>query len=420
MRIDRTKPVSTVSLLLGALLHGGLAYGTGKLLTFLLKLILARLGAPAFGVFYFSTETVRSTSLLSSFGLPMSISRFLGLNDAVPEKKRGMIRSAYTIVGVIGIISTVGIIVFAPVIASGLSYPGATGLLRLAALGIFGNTMLLLSKGIAFGRIDAKTAYMYEITDLTTKFCFTVTGLIVFSDKLFGGIAGYTLASVICGVTFGLHALNTSGTRVRFFWSRILMTYAWPVGLSEVVTALTNISVLMILSIRGGPQAVGIYGTGISVAALIFFVPQMVLPVFLPAITAKYSRKDPIAHDVRSATAFVGIPAVLTAAVFFAGTPFIYPVIFGPSYSVGVVPSLVLVSAHALYASAVWIPRQVLDMAGETKLNLSITALRSMIVITVGLLLIPQYGPTGAAIGMLFGWTAEAVAANIASHRIYG
>lgn len=404
-------------LLSKALMHGGSAFALGKTLAFILKIILARTGASQFGIYFFITETVRNISLLAAFGIPMSATRFIGFYRNDRERVSTIIRAASTMLISASVIATCGIIIAAPYLTAGFP-TGAANLIIISSVAVFGNALVQLSKGISFGRLDSKTANYYESADLTAKFLLTAAGLIFFRDRITGAILGYASASVGVGVTSLVHAFRSVGTDFRLQWSGQLSAFAWPVGLSETVTAAAGVGMMIILSRYTGPEGVGFYGAGMALSSLVFFVPQLVLPVFLPAVTEKYARNLNIRSDMAAARIFVSVPSFLAATILILLIRPILEHVFGSQYLQAAYPLTILVAAHALYVTIVWIPRQILDMAGKTKTNLVLTGVRAAITLTLAWLLVPGLELTGAALAVFAGWTAEGALAGIMSEKL--
>jgi O-antigen/teichoic acid export membrane protein len=347
----------------------------------------------------------------------MSISRHVGYFRKDSRQLSAHIQAAYTMIVGASTVAMLAIITAAPYLTSRMP-EGTVTLLVISSASVFGSAFVQFSKGISFGRLDSRTANIYEAVDLTFRFLLTIAGMAIARDRLFGAILGYTAASLIAGTIILYHSFRTSGIRFRWLWSGQLFTYAWPVGVSEAVTSASNIAMMVLLSRESGPGGVGYYGVGMALSSLVFFVPQLVLPVFLPAVTIRYARNLNVRSDVANGRIFISIPAGLTAAALILLIRPVTDRLFGPHYQEATLPASILIAAHALYVIMVWIPRQTLDMAGKTRSNLTLTVIRSAASLTLAWLLVPKSGPTGAALAVATGWIIEGIVAGVWSKRV--
>ena len=88
---------------------GTIIVGASKLLSFVLKILVSKLGVTNFSDYYLSTSTFTGLTTITALGIPMSTTRYIsfyrgkGKNDEV----HGIITSAFTITVVSSIIAAV-------------------------------------------------------------------------------------------------------------------------------------------------------------------------------------------------------------------------------------------------------------------------------------------------------------------------
>ncbi len=389
-----------------AFFHGGSAYGIGRLLSFGIKVLVSQCGPSAIGIYYFSTELMRNTSQLASWGIPMSMGRFIGLYSKESEKQVHAIQSSITLLMVLCVVALIGIAFTFPHLVPH-AYPLQQNLaFIMLAVGIIGNMLLLHTKAVAFGYVDSKTAYIYEGLDAIIKVLCIGIGLYS-THTIVGALYGYSIGSMLSGVMCFVHMSHSHRVPFRLRIDSSLFSYAWPVGVSEAITASISLYLLFLLSRVAGASSLGIIATGMSVAVLVFFVPQVALPIVVPSLSQALTDRGIPKKILLAVFRFVAIPTLGVAIVLVLTTPVLYPYIFGHSFTQGIQTTQLLIVAHAIYAIGVWIPRQLLDSLGLTRQNLLVTIVRSSAMLVIGYVSMKSLGSLGFAISLVAGWGIE-------------
>gem|GEM_PF-3275551 len=391
---------------------GIIVLGTSKLFNFILKLAVSRLGVEGFGDYYLLTSTFGSLVTLCALGLPMSVTRFVSYyhsqkNDGVA---RDAISTALTISAVLTLIVTVITFTAADAVANLLGIPHITQYLRIISMGITGALLTTFGRAMLMGFLRVRASYLLESVDIFGKFLFVFVAITILGLGLQGAIWAFALASITTGLInayLAIHLTNLRGISARI--SGTLTSYSWPVSVSEVLTAGTATALMYMVRAWGSSSDLGYYAAAVSLASLLHLAPNMILSVFLPLVSSLHAEGKSILSTYKTILLWLFPVVAIPAVILFAISPLLIGGLFGPLYQNAVDTMRYLIVAYGLYAVVVWPLRQLLDMAGYTKLNLVLTTVRSCVSIVA--LLHPSVGFTsaGLSIAVLFGWAGEAV-----------
>lgn len=385
------------------------ALSVAKVSAFLLKLLIARIGVPEFGAYYLITSVFTNTTTLTAFGLPMALTRFIALyrSKKEPAGIPELFQSALTVAWIsAGITSAVFFLFPEMFIRAGI--PAADlEFFRVVAAGFIGMQTVLLTRAVLFGLLNAKAAYLLDMMEHLGKLVFTA-----FAVVMFGGL----VRNALWGYITGIYLTAVAGymvTRTKFPWkfglARVaarLLSYTWPVSVSEIITSASSMLFLFALQADSGAEAVGQYAAAVTVSSMLFILPQITLPLFLPYVTSLNESGEAVRRAQNKMTLALGIPtAILLSGILILGRPVI-SFLFGARYAGALGVLRILAVSYAWYAVVVWSNRQILDAYGYTRRNLVFTITRTC---TAALVLLLASRVTAevlaAAIGL--GWIAE-------------
>lgn len=390
--------------------YGTAVMGISKILHFLLKLFVSRLGVSDFGDYYLATATFTGLASVAALGIPMSTTRFVSYYTAkrMPERVKGIVSSALIVTFLSSVVCATLLFIFALPISNVIGAPAASVSFRILAAGLIGATTTMLSRAVYIGRLQINRAYVADTIEITCKFALTAIGMITLGWGVVGAIVGFAAGTFLSAIINGAMMLSSTGIRqLRPSAARNFIDYAWPVGASELLTVASNVILLYIVRTRGGADTIGLYAAAVSVASLLHVLPQMMFSIFLPSASRLYAEGRKVAPIYKTLLAWTSVAVFIPSAILLLLRYPLLTRLFGMGYDRAVPMLTTLIAAYAVYALVVWPNRQLLDMAGYTKANLMLTILR----ITVsGVVLIgfsTQYAGTGLANAVLAGWAAE-------------
>ena len=399
---------------------GTIIVGCSKLLNFILKILVSRLGVVNFSDYYLATSTFSGLTTITALGVPMSTTRyisfFVGKNR--PKDAHNTITSALTITLLSSLIAAVALYAGAQYLSDAIGAPHATVYFHILSFGLVGATITLLSRAVFLGYKRIQLAYAAEAIEVGLKFIFTVTGILILGWGVFWALIGYAIGTIVASSINAIILINV--TNIKHVTPKItseFLRFALPVSASEIVTSAASVVLLYIVRLQSGAEMIGFYGAAVSIAALIHVIPQMIFSIFLPTASELYAQKKPILPIYKTLLLWLCIVVFLPGVVLFALSTHVTSLIFGHSY-VSAAPILsILVVAYSLYTILVWPNRQILDMAGYTKENLCLTVLRVSVTIISLCVIFPEFSGIGLAKSMLLGWTGEAVGSLILVKR---
>ncbi len=395
---------------ISSILFGSLLIGISKLLSFILKIYVARIGLEGFGDFYFATSTLTGLVTLAAFGIPMSITRFVSYfrGNNQDNKIPSAITSGMTLVIATSLAAGIALFIFSSPFADAIQAPHAARYFRILSSAIIGAGITLVVRAAFFGLLKVRLAYAAEASEIVLRFVGTIAGMAIFDHAITGALIGYAVGTGLGAVTnIVLMAKTLPQTRYMPQLAPGLLPYAIPVGASEIITAATGILALSLLQAHAGAQEVGLYGAAVSIATLLHIIPQMVFAIFLPIASERHAQNRAVAPVYMKLLGWLAPAVFVPALILFSIRSPLIILLFGQSYQQAESILSILLIAYTVYALLVWPNRQLLDMAGYTRQNFLLTTLRA---ITIIIFLLFQNTINGAhlAYAISAGWVIEA------------
>lgn len=237
-----------------------------------------------------------------------------------------------------------------------------------------------------------------------------------------------TSASTASGV-YLLSALIATGVAagvwrvVTRHWSRAaapvdagsLTREAWPFFIAALAATLAGSADLLILSIFGRSEEVGIYAVASRIAVLFALISVGVNGVVAPQFAQRAAVRDTdalrrLSWKACGLTAVAGLPLLAAAALFPA--PLLG--LFGPEFTEGVLVLQLVVAGR--YVNLVSGPLgHLLQMAGSENIERNLLVATAVVLICLAVPLTMAYGGTGAAIAACVSWTGLGIARGVAA-----
>lgn len=395
----------------------GAGFVAGKILDYAVKVVLARfLGPTSYGTFVQGLAVVEVAAVVGLLGLDMGLPRFIshGRGREDPGSVADAIRTAGSIgmVGTLIATLTVGALTI-PAPAAYLHQASIRQVLGVFYLGIIPLAVLKLSMAVLQGRQNARDKVLVSNIGLPALRLAGVGLLFWLGYGLMGAVYAHVAAFLIVaavGVAVARHAIDVDLAAARFRPGPLL-AFSWPLlGVSILASASMWMDVLMLgYFLPSGP--VGVYEVALSIGGVLSLFLQALNYMFMPVVSELHGagRAGQVRTVYVTATrwlAMLVIPAYAGMAIFPRE---ILQILFGPEYLAGWLPLLILATGFFL-SSLIGPAGMLLLSAGRTKTYLAGHALLVTVDFALNILLIPRYGPTGAAIAM----TIAIVATNTA------
>ncbi len=387
------------------------AEGINRCCRFLLLLVIAHhVGAAGFGDWVIAVALGTVLSNAGDLGLATEITREL---SARPGRLRACLQSMWIAVLAAGGVSTLALGAVALVLSSGdartiLLCAGIGGVLESAAL-------LLLAPLRATQRLrpeGAMRALQGVILLAGGLALLGTTGSATHVALLFTAVGG---ASALFAA--GILALSFGVVRPRADWAllRTLLARAFPVlGTTVLFFVYFRIDAFMLERISGD-RALGLYGAAFNFVFGFAFVPLMFGRTMMARFSASADSADLRSLYRRSVVAVLAFGMAISLFLL-ALTP-AFERLYGASFAGARQPYLLLIAAQMLYLAT---NIHVQFLFGRTAAHIALGLTAAALVLNVGmnLVLIPAFGPTGAALTMIVCESALLVAMAVQAHRI--
>jgi O-antigen/teichoic acid export membrane protein len=373
----------------------------GKILSTALGVVMIavmtrKLGQEGFGIYTTAISYFQIFALLLDLGINVMFVQMLGENKGDRAAEDRITSATYTF----RLVTSLGLLTLAPIIALFLEYPWELKLTLFAIWGAFLSTCL---NQIVIGT-HQRHLKMHVVAAAEVFGRVIMVGGVVVAAFLDWGIV--PMALLISLGNFANFALNIIVAR-RYasfafnwnpgFWLRLLKR-SWPIGISIVFNLVYYRADTLILSYVRPMAEVGLYGAAYRVLEILIAFPFMYTGVLLPLIAHAWIQKDRERYDHLLRTSYLAmtlLAAPLVAGTLVVGGP-IMRIVAGTDFAASgdILKILVLavgliflgtVSSHAIVA---------LDAQRRT---VPLYVVVALLTLAGYLILIPRYGMYAAA-----------------------
>jgi O-antigen/teichoic acid export membrane protein len=293
----------------------------GKILSTALGVVMIavmtrKLGQEGFGIYTTAISYFQIFALLLDLGINVMYVQMLGENKGDRAAEDRITSATYTF----RLVTSLGLLTLAPIIALFLEYPWELKLTLFAIWGAFLSTCL---NQIVIGT-HQRHLKMHVVAAAEVFGRVIMVGGVVVAAFLDWGIV--PMALLISLGNFANFALNILVAR-RYasfafnwnpkFWLHLLKR-SWPIGISIIFNLIYYRADTLILSYVRPMAEVGLYGAAYRVLEILIAFPFMYTGVLLPLIAHAWIQKDHERYDRLLRTSYVAM--MLMAAPLVAGT----------------------------------------------------------------------------------------------------
>ncbi|MFH2063248.1 MAG: oligosaccharide flippase family protein [bacterium] len=253
--------------------------------------------------------------------------------------------------------------------------------LRYEAIGVVGGQVVSIGAGLTF-------------IALGLPLHFLVVAL------LCGSLANVLWSAIVLRRRFGLSALNfrLEPPVVRFFW-RITVPFALAGIFSRVYSYIDSVMLSKLIS----ESAVGVYGVAYKIAFAFQFLPMAFAAAVYPAMSEQYAGdRSGLSRIYTLSLSYLSLVVLPLAAGIGSLAPQFIGLLYGPDFNGAIVPLQVLM-ASLVFAFLYWPAGSLLNACDRQARNTLAMGLTMVVNIVLNVILIPRYGPVGAAVAALAG-----------------
>jgi O-antigen/teichoic acid export membrane protein len=379
-------------------------------------LVARLLGPAALGIFSVGWAATDLISKIGIFGLDNAITTFIARSEAVGDRARSRmlfrlaVALAVALSAATALVSVVAIQLFGERLAMQHEMVSALALLLCALPGVaLYRISIAVSRGMKVMEHDIYSRGMTEPIGTTLAFLVALgIGLTTFAPELAAivgtaasGIVALALASKLFRHVPVSRPIVSLGRETKQ-----LLGYAAPISAYQLLnTFIFRLDVIMLGFFIGRAPgvtltAVGVYGAVVDVAGGLRKVNQAFNPIFAPVVagmTVTGEQERAAATYARLAQWMLWILLPLVAVMALAGSTIL--LIFGPAFRQGGV--WLGIVAVACATNAFVSLGETVIMVQRPRLNLINSSITCAVAIAANLWLIPRFGVTGAAFGIL-------------------
>jgi O-antigen/teichoic acid export membrane protein len=386
---------------------------TGTVFTAILTIFLLRyLGPTEYGIFALAMGVGALMTVPSDLGISMSAARFVAELRGDPGSIANVVADAFRLKLVIGGLSSLGLIALAGPIASAYGEPDLAWPLRILALAVFGQSLMLLWATIfeALGRISVYLRVVFAESAVEAGLSIAI---VLFGTGATGAMVGRAAAYAFAA-GFGLMLITrTIGRTVRprraghGHARRIAIYGSALVIVDGAFTLFSTIDVLLIGAILS-VSAVGLFEAAYRLAGLLFFIGMPVRSAVAPRLTRGGEGPDHEALET-ALRYMVLIQGVILAPLIVWAEP-ITRIVLGTDY-LGSVDTLRALAPFALLAAISPLLAGAANYLGAAARRVPIAIAAVVVNAAIDLALLDQIGIIAGAIG-----TDVAYALYVAAH----
>ncbi|MBI5872004.1 flippase [archaeon] len=387
-----------------------LAAVISKLLAYLFRLVIARLGPEQYGIFSLALAITGIFVVIAVFGLDTGVLRFLSRYKGQEHAEKGIVFSALKVTSFLSVLLMFVLIFSADYIASLLHAPALAGILGLLAITIpfDGVRSIFISIAKSFKKIEYEL-YSKELAENIIKvvlaYLFLFLGL-----NLFGVVLAYILAIAV-SCLYLVHLIKRFKADLIYIpeaepaKSEVkagnLLSFSWPLVFSALIIFLISWTDSIILGYFKDAYSVGLYNAAIPSAKLLQLFPQAAVVLLMPAITGLILEKKResslhIANLLSFITKWNVILMLVPLAVFLIFPSTFLSFFFGKEYALA--SSALFILGIGFFLSGLYfIPRELLYILGKTKAIFIINFAGFIVNLLLNLALVPRYGLNGSA-----------------------
>jgi O-antigen/teichoic acid export membrane protein len=345
------------------------------------------------------------TRLVAMLGIQTGVSRLYPVYEDEPAKARGVVRAAYRISTVAGLVVAIALFLSAPVLAERVFDDGTmTRLIRIVAVFLPFGVLAEISVSITRAARDARPkVFIDEMFRPVARFVLIVA-LVYAGFRATGAVAGHMLAYAVTGLLLLAYVYRSLPDREVSPepMDRELFVYSLPLLLAGGLDFLMhNIDTFMIGYFLTS-ERVGIYNVSYQLGTFaIFFLAAggYLLPPMLAKLDSdgKTTQMDALYRTITKWIVFASAPVVFLL--------FVYPseliaLLFGTQYTEGAIVLQILVLGTFLQLS-MGSASGALASLGHNRLVLYSISFGALVNVVLNVALIPVLGILGAGIATI-------------------
>lgn len=378
-----------------------------KLLNYIFRLIIAKLGPDQYGLFSIGLGVVSFGAIIALMGMDRGMLRFISYYIGIKNNEK--IKGTIFFILKFSLISSIifGLIIFlaSPYIASTIFHNKELSIIiKILAFSIPAYVLSEVTLSIIRAFREVKyVVYSKNIFESLSKIILSVIA-IYFGYKLFGISIAYVI-SLVLGFIMAFYFVEKklfsilNKSIITKYSNKEIFSYSWPLMINNIMElSLIWVDTLLIGYFKTSSD-VGIYNAAFPTAMLLTAVPVAILTLFTPTMGKlmgenKINEQKDIFNIISKWIFLVALP--LTLFIMFFPKE-ILKILFGNEYITGYI-ALSILAFGFLISAISFTSRKILEVYKKSKLILINSIIAVLLNIILNIILIKRYGINGAAI----------------------
>jgi len=372
-----------------------------KVLSFVYFTIVARVvGVEGAGKYFLAVSLTTMFSIFVDLGLANVLVREVA---KFPEKAKSLLGNVLGLKVILAALTVVAVLITARL----LDYNEDTTLMITIATAV----MVLDSVHLVlYAAMRGFQNLRYEAIGVVTGQVIIITSGTTF--MLLGFPIHFLVVALLCGSTWNViwgvlslrrnfnlwPTFQLNRTVIKFFWG-VTIPFALAGIFSRVYSYIDSVMLSKMIS----ESSVGIYGVAYKIAFAFQFMPMAFAAAVYPAMSEYYIKdKDKLGQLLTVSMVYLLLIVVpLAVGVATLARPFIL-LLYGEDF-IGSVTPLQLLMFSLIFAFLYWPAGSLLNACDRQAKNTFAMGITMVVNIILNVILIPRYGPVGAAIAALVG-----------------
>jgi O-antigen/teichoic acid export membrane protein len=378
---------------------------SNTILAFLNQVILARiLGAGGVGEVILAVTVVRISVQIAKFGMEETMMKFIPLyvDQKDDNRLKGTIAFATQFCFLVSVVFMLLIFILSKFISVNIFHTeGLITLIPVVVIAIPAWAIRDVIGGVLRGYKDVPRALIPESL-ISPFFRIAIFLLLIIKERsplmaIIAFVAGESMA-VIASIIFLRNKVKLLRPVKKQCDNKKVLDVAYTIIFTGMSVLLYTQADVWILGMFTSTDSVGIYGIASKLVLLVYF-PMLAFAVIIPPLISSIhssGNRDELNKMVRESTRWILSMAMPIILILSLEGKYILTYIYGPQFTSGYVPLLILVIGQ-LIKSCAGLIGIILQMTGEHKVYMKVTIIWGIINIVLNIILVPRFGMIGAA-----------------------
>ncbi len=376
-----------------------------KLLGYIYRLLVARLGPADYGLLSISLAIFNFTGIIVALGLTQGIQRYVPyyLERKEEGKVRGIVFFSMKTTFILGL--TAGLILFllSPWISKFVFHDERLEVLIkviafIIPLDVLRNIFLNLCKAYKY---IIPEVYARNVGENLSKILLTVVFLFI-GLGIVGAVGAYALAifvSLLISYYYVKKVFSFKSAVRPVYEKKLWFNYSIPLVINHFLLLIMLWTDTLMLGFFRTSSEVGIYNAASPTAQLIYIFPAAILSLFLPVLSSLYSKNDTKSFNscYSSVTKWIFLINLYFLIFLSLFSEQAITALFGEQYASGALVLAILVLGYFFYHLSLT-SNNILMIIDRTRLVFLISLVGAVINLILNYALIPAYGFLGAGI----------------------